>query len=178
MCTPKCINNCYEDDKRETVSSFARLSVSYPKRSLNDQCLTDTCSTIYWPIKLTESILCFTCGAVLCFVPCIVCKLETMHSGTDVDIQGCRPYCKCQLPNPFRFKDKFYPSVSQTYHVNKGYQIGCSCSTEKSHDPVTVTTAESTISGYQFMMGSVIKILKASWTALCLTYSCINVIRN
>lgn len=154
VCT-KAISGAYDNDKRETLNSLLRVKTPFPKRNSCEEISVKTAECAYFPLKCLEAAGMIACGALLCPMPCTVCKIETEHVGTEVSVKKIYP--SCTTPNiPCRYQDKYLTNEGAT--ITEGWSIGCTIGNRPEGDREYIN-ATSSLTGYDCISSGIGKIV-------------------
>lgn len=165
----KACCGAYEDDKREALNSLIRVKTPFPKRSDCDELAVKTASCVCIPLKCLESVGMMVCGAILWPIPCTVCKIETIHEGTQVSVK--KIYLDCRSPNiPCHFDDIYYSKDSITRY--EGTSIPCSCCSQRFEGKQEEVYATSSVTGYGCISSGVGKVVSTLLSSVCIPISC------
>lgn len=175
MCC-ECLSNAYHDNKTETINYVIRTQTPYPERGKNETLCTRVCLCACAPFRCLEALSMITYGLVTCPLPCLVCEIDTKHSGSDVEIECCCPTCIC-LPTPCHYKDTIYPPDADHFLQKEGCQVGTSCGNSRPIFPGETFSAKSHTPGGLCVTGGIGKIITVACDIMCcpilpITWAC------
>lgn len=162
MCI-KAVTGAYEDNKRETLNSLLRVITPFPKRDNCEEVSVKAASCACVPLKLLEGAGMIACGAILCPIPCTICKIETEHEGTEVSVKKIYP--ELRKPNtPCHYHDEYCQLGRIIY--SEGTDISCSCG-QRPEEKQNYIYAKSSLTGYECLSSGVGKIVNTVFSMIC-----------
>ena len=154
----------------QTPSSSSRFS------TLGEKCGYAVCDFACVPVSMIEGIGLMVCGVALCPYSILGghIKLNTVHSGTNVDCKGCSPGCQCPPLMPFQFKD-----IAETGNsINNNTGISClphigtlprlTGTLPPTHVTSSVTACNCLFAGIEKIQGAACTVLCCPCSTLCL----------
>lgn len=167
LCT-KALTGAYNDDKRETLNSLLRVKTPSPKNDKYQEISIRTASCVCFPLKCLEGIGMITFGAILWLVPCTICKIETVHEGTDVSVK--KMYPGLRKPHiPCHYKDTYH--VAGKKITDTGWAISY-LPPQRLEGEKDYTRVSSSLTGYECLSSGVSKIVSTLISMVCCPIKC------